>query len=144
MNAKPNLNWLSTAYSCWGSKEDFIGFAIGFEKTEGDVVSFLENDNLELTKRDLEVLLAFSTQRYSLRCFIKSNSFKRDKHEKLLINIFRLSATVACKYRPDDPKVEAYRHVVYHNQNIERILSETEGLYQSVGEAFDGQIDWSD
>ena len=141
---KPNLNYLQVAYSCWGTKEDFAGFSTAFEKTECDVVSFLESDSVELTERDLMVLLAFSTQRYTLRCFLKSSSFNRARHEKLLLNLFRLSAKIACLYRPDDPKVEAYRRVVYQNQSIERIMSETEGLYKFVGEAIEGQINWHD
>ena len=144
VNAKPSLGYLQLAYSCWGTKEDCVGFATAFEKTECDVVSFLESDDVELTKRDLMVISAFSTQRYTLRCFMKSSSFNRARHEKLLLNLFRLSAKIACLYRPDDPKVEAYGRVVYQNQSIERIMSETEGLYQSVGEAIDGQIDWQD
>ena len=67
VNEKPNLNYLQVAYSCWGAKEDFAGFSTAFEKTECDVVSFLESDSVELTERGLIVLLAFSTQRSTLR-----------------------------------------------------------------------------
>ena len=144
-SARPNLNYLDIAYCGWGGlKDDFIGIALGLEKTESDVVSFLENDNLELTQRDLMVISAFSTQRYTLKCFIKSHSFNRARHEKLLINLFRFSAKVACLYKPDDPKVEEYRKIVFQNYRVDKIISETERLYQSVGDAIRGQINWSD
>ena len=142
MNKKPSLGWVEAVYEGWGIKEGFMMFAKAFEKTENDVVSFLESENLELTELDLKAVSSFLSERDSLRDFIKSCSFNADRHARLLVNFFRLSARVAYLYHPDDPVVVDFKRIVYQNQSVTRILSESEKIYQHVFEIVNAQIDW--
>ena len=109
-------------------------FAKAFEKAENDVICFLESENLELRNIDLMAINSFLDQRKVLMDFIKSHFFNADRHSRLLVNFFRLSAKVAQMYQPDDSVVVEFKRIVYQNQNVTRILSETEKIYRHVYE----------
>ena len=138
----PSLGYVEAVYSGWGIKKGYAMFAKAFEETEGVVAYFLKSENLELRNRDLMAVSAFLDQRKELRDFIKSPSFNCDQHSGLLVNFFRLSAKLACLYRPDDPVVIEFKRIVYQNQSVTRILSETEKIYRHVYEIISAQVDW--
>ena len=138
----PSLGYVEAVYSGWGIKERFSMFAKAFEETEGDVVYFLKSENLELRNLDLMAVSAFLAQRKVLKDFIKSPSFNCDRHSGLLVNFFRLSAKLVCLYRPDDPVAIEFKRIVYQNQSVTRILSETEKIYRHVYEIINAQVDW--
>ena len=98
MKAEPSLGLVNAVYGGWGIKDGFGMFAKAFEKTESDVVCFLESENLELRNIDLMAISAFLDQRKVLMDFIKSHFFNVDRHGRLLVNFFRLSAKVAHLY----------------------------------------------
>ena len=75
VNAKPSLGWVNAVYGGWGIKDSFGMFAKAFEKTESDIVCFLESENLELRNIDLMAISAFLDQRKVLMNFIKSHFF---------------------------------------------------------------------
>ena len=139
---KPSLGWVDAVYGGWGIKEGFGMFAKAFEKTEKDVVYFLECANLELRNKDLSAVSAFLDQRKVLKDFIKSHFFNVDRHGGLLVNFFRLSAKVAHQYQPEDPLVVEFRRIVEENQSLTRIMSETEKIYRHVYEIVSAQVDW--
>ena len=142
VSAKPSLGYVRAVYGGWGIKEGFAMFAMAFEKTKSDVIYFLESENLELSNLDLRAVSAFLDQRDVLRDFIKSHSFNAGRHSDLLVNFFRLSAKVAHWYQPDDPVVLEFKRIVYQNQSVTRILSETEKLYRHVYEIVSAHVDW--